>query len=77
MFLNLPITTDPPQKVWLEAPPHNVPLHSGTTVRLICFATGGNPAVTLTWYKVNVIYQCVLCCTDTHSCVMSFCPLLE
>uniref|UniRef100_H3DM88 NPHS1 adhesion molecule, nephrin n=1 Tax=Tetraodon nigroviridis TaxID=99883 RepID=H3DM88_TETNG len=45
----------PPQKVWLEAPPHNVPLHSGTTVRLICFATGGNPAVTLTWYKNRAV----------------------
>lgn len=68
ILLNLPLTTDPPQKVWLEAPPYDVPLHSGTTVRLICFATGGNPAGTLTWYKVDVINQCVCAATqDTRT----------
>ncbi|XP_076592491.1 nephrin [Chaetodon auriga] len=41
----------PPQKIWLETPPQDVPLHSGTTVRLICFSTGGNPLGTLTWFK--------------------------
>ncbi|KAG7242165.1 hypothetical protein INR49_024211 [Caranx melampygus] len=41
----------PPQKVWLEAPPQDVPLNAGTKVRLICFSTGGNPIGTLTWFK--------------------------
>uniref|UniRef100_A0A3B5ALY1 NPHS1 adhesion molecule, nephrin n=1 Tax=Stegastes partitus TaxID=144197 RepID=A0A3B5ALY1_9TELE len=41
----------PPQKVWLDAPPQDVPLRSGTTVRLVCFSTGGNPTGTLTWFK--------------------------
>uniref|UniRef100_A0A3B4XS60 NPHS1 adhesion molecule, nephrin n=1 Tax=Seriola lalandi dorsalis TaxID=1841481 RepID=A0A3B4XS60_SERLL len=41
----------PPQKVWLEAPPQDVPLHAGTKVRLVCFSTGGNPTGTLTWFK--------------------------
>ncbi|XP_051261482.1 nephrin isoform X2 [Dicentrarchus labrax] len=41
----------PPQKVWLDTPPQDVPLRSGTTVRLICFSTGGNPHGTLTWFK--------------------------
>ncbi|XP_056300685.1 nephrin [Pseudoliparis swirei] len=41
----------PPQKVWLDTPPQDVPLRSGTTVRLICFSTGGNPTGTLTWFK--------------------------
>ncbi|XP_039974300.1 nephrin [Xiphias gladius] len=41
----------PPQKVWLDAPPQDVPLHAGTKVRLICFSTGGNPTGTLTWFK--------------------------
>ncbi|KAL6109060.1 nphs1 [Pungitius sinensis] len=41
----------PPQNVWLETPPQDVPLRSGTTVRLICFSTGGNPTGTLTWFK--------------------------
>ncbi|XP_073341554.1 nephrin [Pagrus major] len=41
----------PPQKIWLDAPPQDVPLRSGTTVRLICFSTGGNPTGTLTWFK--------------------------
>lgn len=50
-----PFTTDPPQKIWLEAPPQDVPLRSGTTVRLICYATGGNPTGTLTWFKVKCV----------------------
>uniref|UniRef100_A0A3Q3VIY6 Uncharacterized protein n=1 Tax=Mola mola TaxID=94237 RepID=A0A3Q3VIY6_MOLML len=41
----------PPQKIWLDTPPQHVPLRSGTTVRLICFSTGGNPTGTLTWFK--------------------------
>uniref|UniRef100_A0A8C5DH51 NPHS1 adhesion molecule, nephrin n=1 Tax=Gouania willdenowi TaxID=441366 RepID=A0A8C5DH51_GOUWI len=41
----------PPQKIWLDAPPQDIPLRSGTKVRLVCFSTGGNPMGTLTWYK--------------------------
>ncbi|XP_051535079.1 nephrin [Myxocyprinus asiaticus] len=41
----------PPQKVWLDAPPQDVFLHSGTTVRLICFSSGGNPTGQLVWLK--------------------------
>ncbi|TKS81922.1 Nephrin Renal glomerulus-specific cell adhesion receptor [Collichthys lucidus] len=41
----------PPQKIWLDTPPEDVPLRSGSTVRLVCFATGGNPTGTLTWFK--------------------------
>ncbi|XP_035493653.2 nephrin isoform X1 [Scophthalmus maximus] len=41
----------PPQKVWLDAPPPDAPLHAGTRVRLTCFSTGGNPTGTLTWFK--------------------------
>ncbi|KAM8734312.1 nephrin isoform 1-T1 [Acanthopagrus schlegelii] len=41
----------PPQKIWLDAPPQDDPLPSGTMVRLICFSTGGNPTGTLTWLK--------------------------
>ncbi|KAM4600963.1 nephrin [Polymixia lowei] len=41
----------PPLKVWLDVPPENVPLRSGTTVRLLCFSTGGNPTGSLTWLK--------------------------
>ncbi|KAF1387766.1 hypothetical protein PFLUV_G00083360 [Perca fluviatilis] len=41
----------PPLKVWLDTPPQDVPLRSGTTVCLICFSTGGNPPGTLTWFK--------------------------
>ncbi|XP_058502723.1 nephrin isoform X1 [Solea solea] len=41
----------PPQKVWLDAPSQDVPLHAGTKVRLTCFSTGGNPTGTLTWFK--------------------------
>ncbi|XP_069394022.1 nephrin isoform X2 [Paralichthys olivaceus] len=41
----------PPQKVWLDAPPQDVPLHAGTKIRLTCFSTGGNPTGALTWFK--------------------------
>ncbi|XP_035019787.2 nephrin [Hippoglossus stenolepis] len=41
----------PPQKVWLEAPPQDVPLHAGNKTRLTCFSTGGNPTGALTWFK--------------------------
>ncbi|XP_067367937.1 nephrin [Channa argus] len=41
----------PPQKVWLDGPPRDAPLHAGTKIRLICFSTGGNPTGTLTWFK--------------------------
>ncbi|XP_044215898.1 nephrin isoform X2 [Thunnus albacares] len=41
----------PPQKIWLEAPPQDVPLRSGNKVHLICFSTGGNPTGSLTWFK--------------------------
>ncbi|TDH12004.1 hypothetical protein EPR50_G00066240 [Perca flavescens] len=41
----------PPLKVWLDTPPQDVPLRSGTKVHLICFSTGGNPPGTLTWFK--------------------------
>ncbi|XP_053546879.1 nephrin [Bombina bombina] len=41
----------PPQKVWLEAPPVEKHFRAGTPVKLICFASGGNPAPRLTWIK--------------------------
>ncbi|NP_001035777.1 nephrin precursor [Danio rerio] len=45
----------PPQKVWLDAPPPNVFLHSGSTLRLVCFSSGGNPTGQLTWLKNNKV----------------------
>lgn len=47
-------STDPPQKVWINAPPEDVPLRSGSTVHMVCFATGGNPKATLAWFKVRM-----------------------
>ncbi|XP_074927488.1 nephrin [Chelonoidis abingdonii] len=41
----------PPQKVWIEAPPPDSRFRAGTKVRLICFASGGNPAPRLVWIK--------------------------
>ncbi len=58
---------DPPQNVWLDVSPPNLFLHSGTTLRLVCFSSGGNPTGQLVWSKVcsgmNVFhdsYKCVL-----------------
>ncbi|KAG1951962.1 nephrin isoform X2 [Pimephales promelas] len=47
----------PPQKVWLDAPPPNVFLHAGTTLRLVCFSSGGNPTGQLVWLKNNKVMQ--------------------
>ncbi|XP_041843468.1 nephrin [Melanotaenia boesemani] len=41
----------PPKRVWIDAPPENIPIRAGTTVSLVCHSTGGNPAATLSWYK--------------------------
>ncbi|XP_072317579.1 nephrin [Eucyclogobius newberryi] len=41
----------PPQKVWIEGPSQDVPLHAGTKVQLVCFSAGGNPPGNLHWYK--------------------------
>uniref|UniRef100_A0AAV2MDC4 Nephrin/kirre n=1 Tax=Knipowitschia caucasica TaxID=637954 RepID=A0AAV2MDC4_KNICA len=41
----------PPQKVWIDGPSPDIPLHAGTKVRLVCFSTGGSPPGSLFWYK--------------------------
>ncbi|TRY66903.1 hypothetical protein DNTS_029329, partial [Danionella cerebrum] len=43
----------PPQKVWLDAPAPDVLLHSGSTLRLVCFSSGGNPTGQLVWLKAS------------------------
>lgn len=79
IFLFLFIS-DPPQNVWLDTPPPDVPLRSGTTVRLVCFSTGGNPTATLTWFKVSVYCMWVLeRMSEVHilPCVISSLPVVE
>uniref|UniRef100_A0A8C9PNW0 Nephrin n=1 Tax=Spermophilus dauricus TaxID=99837 RepID=A0A8C9PNW0_SPEDA len=41
----------PAQKLWIEGPPEGKYLRTGTRVRLVCLAIGGNPDPSLTWYK--------------------------
>ncbi|XP_003467370.1 nephrin isoform X2 [Cavia porcellus] len=41
----------PAQKLWIEGPQDGQHLRSGTRVRLVCLAIGGNPDPSLTWYK--------------------------
>ncbi|XP_047213993.1 nephrin isoform X4 [Girardinichthys multiradiatus] len=41
----------PPQKVFIDSPPEDVPLRAGTSVLLVCHSTGGNPPAKLTWFK--------------------------
>ncbi|KAK5607010.1 hypothetical protein CRENBAI_010284 [Crenichthys baileyi] len=41
----------PPQKVFIDSPPEDVPLRMGTRVLLVCHSTGGNPPAKLTWFK--------------------------
>uniref|UniRef100_A0A8C5LLW2 Nephrin n=1 Tax=Jaculus jaculus TaxID=51337 RepID=A0A8C5LLW2_JACJA len=41
----------PAQKLWIEGPPAGQYIRTGTRVRLVCLAIGGNPDPSLTWYK--------------------------
>uniref|UniRef100_A0A8C5YY02 Nephrin n=1 Tax=Marmota marmota marmota TaxID=9994 RepID=A0A8C5YY02_MARMA len=41
----------PAQKLWIEGPAQGKYLRTGTRVRLVCLAIGGNPDPSLTWYK--------------------------
>uniref|UniRef100_K7G7F2 NPHS1 adhesion molecule, nephrin n=1 Tax=Pelodiscus sinensis TaxID=13735 RepID=K7G7F2_PELSI len=51
-LIQVVMTSYPPQKLWIEAPPPNSQFRAGTKVRLTCFASGGNPAPRLVWIKV-------------------------
>uniref|UniRef100_A0A8C5SW59 NPHS1 adhesion molecule, nephrin n=1 Tax=Laticauda laticaudata TaxID=8630 RepID=A0A8C5SW59_LATLA len=42
----------PPQKIWLNVPPPETYFRAGVEIKLICFASGGNPLPRLDWYKV-------------------------
>lgn len=67
------LTTDPPQKVWLDSPPEDTPLRSGTRVTLVCHSTGGNPAATLTWFKVRHFVCELQCLSDVHTLINDSC----
>ncbi|XP_014885335.1 nephrin isoform X1 [Poecilia latipinna] len=41
----------PPQKVFIDSPPEDVPLRSGSRAVLVCHSAGGNPPAKLTWFK--------------------------
>uniref|UniRef100_A0AAY4AUH0 NPHS1 adhesion molecule, nephrin n=1 Tax=Denticeps clupeoides TaxID=299321 RepID=A0AAY4AUH0_9TELE len=41
----------PPQKVWLDVPSEGIQLRSKTTVRLVCYSSGGSSTGSLTWLK--------------------------
>ncbi|KAM4825496.1 nephrin isoform 1-T1 [Thomomys bottae] len=41
----------PAQKLWIEGPSEGQHLKTGTRVRMVCLAIGGNPDPSLTWYK--------------------------
>ncbi|EDL24018.1 nephrosis 1 homolog, nephrin (human) [Mus musculus] len=41
----------PAQKLWIEGPPEGQSIRTGTRVRLVCLAIGGNPEPSLTWLK--------------------------
>ncbi|XP_004859002.1 nephrin isoform X4 [Heterocephalus glaber] len=41
----------PAQKLWIEGPQEGQHFRTGTRVRLVCLAIGGNPDPSLTWYK--------------------------
>uniref|UniRef100_A0A8C7E3L2 NPHS1 adhesion molecule, nephrin n=1 Tax=Naja naja TaxID=35670 RepID=A0A8C7E3L2_NAJNA len=43
--------TYPPQKIWLNVPPPETYFRAGVEIKLICFASGGNPLPHLNWYK--------------------------
>ncbi|XP_008826276.1 nephrin isoform X1 [Nannospalax galili] len=41
----------PAQRLWIEGPPAGQYIRTGTRVRLVCLAIGGNPDPSLIWYK--------------------------
>ncbi|XP_076787840.1 nephrin isoform X1 [Arvicanthis niloticus] len=41
----------PAQKLWIEGPPEGQYIRTGTRVRLVCLAIGGNPEPSLIWLK--------------------------
>ncbi|XP_012881738.1 PREDICTED: nephrin [Dipodomys ordii] len=41
----------PAQKLWIEGPSEGQHLKTGTRVRLVCLAIGGNPEPSLIWFK--------------------------
>uniref|UniRef100_A0A3B3XTG3 NPHS1 adhesion molecule, nephrin n=1 Tax=Poecilia mexicana TaxID=48701 RepID=A0A3B3XTG3_9TELE len=41
----------PPQKVFIDSPPEDIPLRSGSRAVLVCHSAGGNPPAKLTWFK--------------------------
>ncbi|XP_010630163.1 nephrin isoform X3 [Fukomys damarensis] len=41
----------PAQKLWIEGPQEGQHFRTGTRVRLVCLAIGGNPDPSLIWYK--------------------------
>ncbi|XP_005361306.1 nephrin [Microtus ochrogaster] len=41
----------PAQKLWIEGPQEGQYIRTGTRVRLVCLAIGGNPDPSLTWFK--------------------------
>ncbi|CAO2625950.1 Nphs1, partial [Lemmus lemmus] len=41
----------PAQKLWIEGPQEGQYIRTGTRVRLVCLAIGGNPEPSLTWFK--------------------------
>ncbi|KAL8220205.1 UNVERIFIED_CONTAM: hypothetical protein K2H54_040601, partial [Gekko kuhli] len=43
----------PPQKIWIDVPPPETRFRAGMQVKLICFASGGNPLPRLDWFKDN------------------------
>ncbi|XP_034279551.1 nephrin [Pantherophis guttatus] len=45
--------TYPPQKIWLNVPPPETYFRAGVEIKLVCFASGGNPLPRLDWYKVT------------------------
>ncbi|NXY88911.1 NPHN protein, partial [Alcedo cyanopectus] len=45
------VPADPPEAIWLEAPPPNSSFRAGTRLRLACHARGGHPAPRLKWTK--------------------------
>uniref|UniRef100_A0A3B3XTE2 NPHS1 adhesion molecule, nephrin n=1 Tax=Poecilia mexicana TaxID=48701 RepID=A0A3B3XTE2_9TELE len=51
-----PLRTDPPQKVFIDSPPEDIPLRSGSRAVLVCHSAGGNPPAKLTWFKVTSTY---------------------
>lgn len=71
------LSLDPAQKLWIEGPPEGQYIRTGTRVRLVCLAIGGNPDPSLIWFKVGTKQESLLSLLPPFFSFPSFLPVFS